>query len=202
MGPPGMGPPPPGMGPQSMNMGPPMGPPGMGPPISGMGSTPMGPPGTGMGPPGTGMGPPGSGMGPPRMPPPSSMMRGHKAMDIGPPGMGPPPGMQMGPPGWDNQGPPGWGMQGHDGPPGWDDQGDDVEENDPEDDGPDPMNQPPGLPSLLTMKIDTPEEFRNKPQPVGGVVLPKALEEALAYKDQRQAALGDEADADRGTNNI
>lgn len=42
------------------------------------------------------------------------------------------------------------------------------------------------------MKIDTPEEFRNKPAPVGGVVLPKALEEALAYKDQRQAALGSE----------
>ncbi|KOB65730.1 Splicing factor 3B subunit 2 [Operophtera brumata] len=42
------------------------------------------------------------------------------------------------------------------------------------------------------MKIDTPEEFRNKNLPVGGVVLPKALEEALAYKDQRQAALGDE----------
>ncbi|KAF9405749.1 hypothetical protein HW555_013643 [Spodoptera exigua] len=132
------------------------------------------PPGMGMGPP---MGPPG--MGPPRMPP--NMMRGpnmkgnfgNQGMDMGPPGMGPPPNMP--PMGWEGQGPPGWGRQ--DGPPG----------------------PPSSLPSLLTMKIDTPEEFRNKPAGVGGVVLPKALEEALAYKDQRQAALGEETDVAKET---
>lgn len=118
-------------------------------------------------------------------------------MDMGPPGMGPPP--NIGPPGmgpsmgpWDDQVPPGWVRQSRsDGPPGWDDLADDEEENEDEnsDSG---QSGPPNLPSLLTMKIDTPEEFRNKPSapPAGGVVLPKALEEALAYKDQRQAALG------------
>ncbi|VVD01001.1 unnamed protein product [Leptidea sinapis] len=173
-----MGPPPPGMGPPP-NMGPP--PPGMGPP--------------GMGPP---MGPPGMGP-PPRMPP--NMLRGQSnynpGMDVGPPGIGPPPNMPppgMGPGSWDNQGPPpGWGMQGRgDGPPGWDDHGDDQDDEDNDDDKSGPLNN--SLPSLLTMKIDTPEEFRNKQatQNVVGVVLPKALEEALAYKDQRQAALGHE----------
>lgn len=78
-------------------------------------------------------------------------------------------------------------------------QGDD--DDDERDDGETgSMSKPPsGLPSLLTMKIDTPEEFRNKPSaPTGGVVLPKALEEALAYKDQRQAALGEAQDNDGG----
>ncbi|CAK1550445.1 unnamed protein product [Leptosia nina] len=159
--------PPPGMPPPSMmSMGPP--PPGMGPPPPGMGPPPnLGPPPPGMGPPPP-MGPPGIG-GPPRMP--SGMMRGgpntnySQTLDLGPPGMGPPP----------NIPPPGMGH----GP--WDDQG--------------PPGVPKGsLPSLLTMKIDTPEEFRNKSTPVTGVVLPKALEEALAYKDQRQAALGKEAE--------
>ncbi|XP_049704887.2 splicing factor 3B subunit 2 [Helicoverpa armigera] len=186
--PPGMGPPPGMMG----NMG--MGPPGMGPPPPG-----MGPPGMGMGPP---MGPPG--MGPPRMPP--NMMRGpnmkgnfgNQGMDMGPPGMGPPPNMP--PMGWDNQGPPGWGRQ--DGPPGWDDHGDEGDEDEGEGDESGGMQGPPSsLPSLLTMKIDTPEEFRNKPVGVGGVVLPKALEEALAYKDQRQAALGGEGDAGKDIDN-
>lgn len=118
-------------------------------------------------------------------------------MDMGPPGMGPPPniGPGMGPnmnP-WDDQGPPGWVRQSrNDGPPGWDDHVDDEEDNEDENSDPGQSSGPPNLPSLLTMKIDTPEEFRNKPPapPAGGVVLPKALEEALAYKDQRQAALG------------
>ncbi|KAI8424875.1 hypothetical protein MSG28_006796 [Choristoneura fumiferana] len=198
--PPG-GMPPGGMPPGGMPPGglPPSGMPPGGMPPGGM-PPPMGPPGTmprGMGPPP--MGPPG--MGPPRMPP------GHynQGMDMGPPGMGPPPNMgppgmgpppNMGPPSmghWDNQGPPGWGRQGRgDGPPGWDDHGDEGDNNDHDDEDQGPPQGPPSLPSLLTMKIDTPEEFRNKPLPVGGVVLPKALEEALAYKDQRQAALGDE----------
>ncbi|XP_059053393.1 splicing factor 3B subunit 2-like [Achroia grisella] len=195
MGPPGMGPPPPGMGPPPPGMGPP--PPGMGPPPPGMGPPPPGmgppPPGMGMGPP---MGPPGMGQ---RMPP--NMMRGgpnlkgnfsNQGMDMGPPGMGPPPNMPMGP--WEGQGPPGWGRQGHDGPPGWDDHGEEPEEDEGDNEDVGPAQGPPSsLPSLLTMKIDTPEEFRNKPAPPGGVVLPKALEEALAYKDQRQAALGDES---------
>lgn len=122
-------------------------------------------------------------------------------MDMGPPGMGPPP--NMGPPGmasWEGQG--GWGMQGHgDGPPGWDERGDDEDEQEVDDeDASVPQMGQPSLPSLLTMKIDTPEEFRNKPMTVGGVVLPKALEEALAYKDQRQAALGEEEEAqEKGT---
>ncbi|KPI92199.1 Splicing factor 3B subunit 2 [Papilio xuthus] len=205
MGPPGAVPPvsssngstnmPPGMGPPPSMMG--MGPPGLPPPPPG-----MGPPGMGMGPP---MGPPG--MGPPRMPP--TMMRGGPNMkgmnmDMGPPGMGPPP--NMGPPGvghgtWDGPvPPPGWGRQNRsDGPPGWDDQQDDGDEDDVEDDDDESLieqglSQP--LPSLLTMKIDTPEEFRSKPNAPGGVVLPKALEEVLAYKDQRQAALGDEENAE------
>lgn len=124
----------------------------------------------------------------------------NQGMDMGPPGMGPPPNM---PPMWDGQGPPGWGrQQSHDGPPGWDDNEDEGDVN--EDEGHEDLgslqmqNLPLGLPSLLTMKIDTPEEFRNKNMPTGGVVLPKALEEALAYKDQRQAALGDEGEQDRG----
>ncbi|OWR54601.1 Splicing factor 3B subunit 2 [Danaus plexippus plexippus] len=179
-GPPNM--PPPGMGPPPNMMG--MGPPGIGPPPP----PGLGPPGINMGPPP--MGPPGL---PSRMPP--NMMRGtsnmksnyNQTIDMGPPGMVPPSSMNP----WDNQCPPGWGRQGRgDGPPGWDDQDDDEDDNDDESD---PSGPP--LPSLLTMKIDTPEEFRNKPpSAVGGVVLPKALEEALAYKDQRQAALGDEAD--------
>lgn len=114
---------------------------------------------------------------------------------MGPPGMGPPPNMP--PMGWDGQGPPGWGRQ--DGPPGWDDHGEEGDEDEVEGDESSGMQGPPSsLPSLLTMKIDTPEEFRNKPVGVGGVVLPKALEEALAYKDQRQAALGDETDVAKG----
>ncbi|XP_063831245.1 splicing factor 3B subunit 2 [Ostrinia nubilalis] len=202
MGPPpgmmGMGPPPPGMGPPPPGMGPP--PPGMGPPPPG-----MGPPPPGMGPPGINMGPP---MGPPGMPPrmPPNMMRGgpkgnfNSPMDMGPPGMGPPPNMPMGHGPWEGQGPPGWSRPGgREGPPGWEDHGDECDESEPanEDQVPPPVHppgHPPALPSLLTMKIDTPEEFRNKPAPVGGVVLPKALEEALAYKDQRQAALGDETE--------
>ncbi|CAH2045096.1 unnamed protein product, partial [Iphiclides podalirius] len=207
MGPPGSMPPvsssggppnlPPGMGPPPGMMG--MGPPGMGPPPPGMGPPPpgMGPPGMGMSP----MGPPG--MGPPRMPP--GMMCGgpnmkgsynNQGMDMVPPGMGPPP--NMGPPGmghgpWEGQVPPGWGRQSHsDGPPGWDDHHDEGDEDEVEEDDDSSSQGPSSLPSLLTMKIDTPEEFRNKPATVGGVVLPKALEEALAYKDQRQAALGDE----------
>ncbi|CAH0728548.1 unnamed protein product, partial [Brenthis ino] len=185
--------PPPGMGPPPGMMG--MGPPGMGPP-----------PPPGMGPPGMGMGPPP--MGPPGMPPrmPPGMMRPpnmkgnfNQGMDMGPPGMGPPP--NLGPPGmgpnlgpWEGQGPPGWARQSRgDGPPGWDDHGDDEEDNERESTDSGPSSGASSLPSLLTMKIDTPEEFRNKPPaPVGGVVLPKALEEALAYKDQRQAALGSE----------
>lgn len=111
--------------------------------------------------------------------------------------MGPPPNMPpMGP--WEGQGPPGWGRSSHDGPPGWDDPGEEGENEEREDDDPGSMQKPSsGLPSLLTMKIDTPEEFRNKPTGVGGMVLPKALEEALAYKDQRQAALGKEQDKDK-----
>ncbi|XP_041970128.1 splicing factor 3B subunit 2 [Aricia agestis] len=218
IGPPGMPgfppmPPPPGaMGqgapgtmPPNTAGGPPM-PPGMGPPpgMMGMGPPGMGPPPPGMGPPGMGMGPPPP-MGPPgmssRMPP--NMMRGgsnmkgnyNQSMDMGPPGMGPPP--NMGPPGmapWEGQGqpgPPGWSRGRGDGPPGWDDGGDEEEQQDVNEEQP-PGQQP--LPSLLTMKIDTPEEFRNKPNVPGGVVLPKALEEALAYKDQRQAALGDDTE--------
>ncbi|XP_022121389.2 splicing factor 3B subunit 2 [Pieris rapae] len=218
--PPGMGPPPPGMGPPPPGMGPP--PPGMGPPPPGMGPPPpgMGPPPPGIGPPPPGMGPPPPGMGPPPNmgpPPPgmvppgmgppgisgpprttSSMMHGspnvknnyNQTMDLGPPGMGPPPnmplpGMGHGP--WEGQGSSGWSRQGiDDGTAGWDDR-DDDHEDDHEDD-----EDSTFLPSLLTMKIDTPEEFRNKPTSVTGVVLPKALEEALAYKDQRQAALGKE----------
>ncbi|XP_030031608.2 LOW QUALITY PROTEIN: splicing factor 3B subunit 2 [Manduca sexta] len=209
IGPPGMPsfppmPPPPG------SMGPPMGPPGTMPPVStatgppnippGMGPPPgmmgMGPPGMGppgMGPPGMGMGPPMGppGMGPPRMPP--NMMRGKSSfnnqnMDMGPPGMGPP----LGP--WEGQGPPGWGRPTPDGPPGWEENDDDEEEAEGEDSS---SIQGPSLPSLLTMKIDTPEEFKNKAAPVGGVVLPKALEEALAYKDQRQAALGDNEEKEK-----
>ncbi|XP_026494329.1 splicing factor 3B subunit 2 [Vanessa tameamea] len=183
--------PPPGMGPPPSMMG--MGPPGMGPPPP----PGMGPPGMGMGPPP--MGPPGL---PPRMPPammPSMKGNFNQTMDIGPPGMGPPP--NMGPPGmgpnmgpWEGHGPQGWGMQGRgDGPPGWDDHDDDGEDNDEENS--DNGLSGSSLPSLLTMKIDTPEEFRNKPlATVGGVVLPKALEEALAYKDQRQAALGEQTE--------
>ncbi|CAB3249351.1 unnamed protein product [Arctia plantaginis] len=200
-GPPNIPPGPPNMppGPPSMPPAPPNIPPGMGPPPGMMGMVPsgMGPPPPGMAPPGMGMGlpmgPPG--MGPPRMPP--NMMRGpnmkgnfnNQAMDMGPPGMGPPPNMP--PMGWDGQGPPGWGRQ--EGPPGWDEHQEEGDGDEGEEDDTSGMQGPPSsLPSLLTMKIDTPEEFRNKPAPVGGVVLPKALEEALAYKDQRQAALGDE----------
>lgn len=197
-GPPNMppGPPnmPPGMGPPPGMMG--MGPPGMGPPPPGMGPPGMGPPPPGMGPP---MGPPG--MGPPRMPP--NMMRGpnmksnygNQGMDMGPPGMGPP---NMPPMGWEGQGPPGWGRQ--DGPPGWDDHQEERDEEEAEGENANSMQgAPTPLPSLLTMKIDTPEEFRNKPSSVavGGVVLPKALEEALAYKDQRQAALGNEGEGEK-----
>ncbi|CAH2094733.1 unnamed protein product [Euphydryas editha] len=215
MGPGNMGPPPVGppgaMPPVSSTSGPPnMPPPGMGPPpgMMGMGPPGMGPPPPpGMGPPGMGMGPPP--MGPPGIPPrmPPSMMRGgpnmkgnfNQSMDMGPPGMGPPP--NIGPPGmgpnmgpWEGQGPPGWGRQGRgDGPPGWDDHGEDGDDND--EDNSETGHSGSSLPSLLTMKIDTPEEFRNKPPAAaGGVVLPKALEEALAYKDQRQAALGDQTE--------
>ncbi|KAL0819504.1 hypothetical protein ABMA28_007603 [Loxostege sticticalis] len=202
MGPGSMGPP--GTMPPASSSGAPpsMPPPGMGPPPGMMG---MGPPGMGP-PPGMNMGPP---MGPPGMGPPPNMpmgrMRGgpkgnFNQMDMGPPGMGPPgmgppPNMPMGHGPWEGQGPPGWARPGRDGPPGWDDHGEEGDDNEPpnEDQGP-PPGPPQALPSLLTMKIDTPEEFRNKPAPVGGVVLPKALEEALAYKDQRQAALGDETE--------
>lgn len=166
----------------------------------------MGPPPPGMVPPGMGMGlqmgPPG--MGPPRMPP--NMMRGpsmkgnfnNQAMDMGPPGMGPPPNMP--PMGWEGQGPPGWGRQ--DGPPGWDENQEEGDVDEDEEDDSSMQGPPSSLPSLLTMKIDTPEEFRNKPAPVGGVVLPKALEEALAYKDQRQAALGDTDEGQKGEEDI
>ncbi|XP_026743338.1 splicing factor 3B subunit 2 [Trichoplusia ni] len=210
MPPPPMGPPgamPPVSTPSGPPTGPPTMPPGMGPPpgMMGMGPPGMGPPPPGMGPPGMGMGPPMGppGMGPPRMPP--NMMRGPNMkgnyanqMDMGPPGMGPPP--TMPPMGWDGQGPPGWGRQ--DGPPGWDDHGDEGDEEEGEGDESGGMPGPPSsLPSLLTMKIDTPEEFRNKPAGVGGVVLPKALEEALAYKDQRQAALGGEPEAPKTEDN-
>ncbi|XP_048486036.1 splicing factor 3B subunit 2 isoform X4 [Plutella xylostella] len=189
-------PPPPGMGPPPNMMG--MGPPGMGPPPPGMGPPPpgMGPPPPGMGPPGSFQGPPG--MGPPMGPP---MMRGN-IKDMGPPGMGPP--LNMAPPGmgrgWEGQGPPpGWGRR--DGPPGWDDdRRDENEQEDNEDTSVPPPPQPSALPSLLTMKIDTPEEFRNKPPRPEGLVLPKALEEALAYKDQRQAALGDDSQQDEDDN--
>ncbi|XP_068618896.1 splicing factor 3B subunit 2 [Battus philenor] len=191
-GPPNM---PPGLGPPPGMMG--MGPPGLGPTPPG-----LGPPGMGMGPP---MGPPGMG---PRMPP--GLMRSGPnmkgmSMDMGPPGMGPPP--NMGPPGigpWEGSVPPGWGRQNRsDGPPGWDEHNDEGEEEDvEEEDSGTQQSSAASLPSLLTMKIDTPEEFRNKPVGVGGVVLPKALEEALAYKDQRQAALGDEEGKDTESETI
>lgn len=76
-------------------------------------------------------------------------------------------------------------------PPGWDEQREEEDRRDEE--GDNSGGAPPtALPSLLTMKIDTPEEFLKKPQRPEGISLPKALEEALAYKDQRQAALGDD----------
>lgn len=144
-----------------------MGPPGMGPP--GIGPPGMGPPG--IGPPG--MGPPG--MGPPGM---------------GPPGMGP---------NWDDQRPSGWGKHGPDSSgPGWERSEEDNDDDDDEEGDQEMSASPAILPSLLTMKIDTPEEYLNKPpQQVTGLVLPKALEEALAYKDQRQAAFGSE-DQEKG----
>ncbi|CAK1583825.1 unnamed protein product [Parnassius mnemosyne] len=151
------------MGPPGMPSFPPMPPP---PGSMGPGNMPPPPPGS-MGPGNMPPPPPGS-MGPGSMPPPPMGPPGPMppvSSSSGPPNM--PPGMGP-PPGMMGMGPPGMGPP----PPG--------------------MGPPAPLPSLLTMKIDTPEEFRNKPAPASGVVLPKALEEALAYKDQRQAALGDE----------
>lgn len=173
--------PPPGIG-KMPGIGQTMGPPGMGPP-------PMGPPG--VGPPGR-MGPPSMLRGPPNYN--NQNMEGSLHNTMGPPGIGPP---GMPPSSWDDQGPPGWVMErpGQMPPPGWDDADNEDEDDDDDDDRSnedDEMSSMP-LPSLLTMKIDTPEEFRSKPgAQATGVVLPKALEEALAYKDQRQAALGSE----------
>lgn len=57
--------------------------------------------------------------------------------------------------------------------------------------GPPPMGPPPvgdkQLPSLLSLKVDPPEQLSEQ---TGEVVLPQVLEEVLALKSQRAIELG------------
>lgn len=51
------------------------------------------------------------------------------------------------------------------------------------------------LPSLLSLKVDPPEDLSEE-NPPAEVVLPQALEEVLALKTQRALELGTEIDAE------
>lgn len=176
-----------GPGPNSMPV-----PPGMGPvPVPHQippGQLGMGHPNQ-VGPPGVGSNPsnqmpicpPGSTpMCPPNQMPPGTMNQGPAP--IGPPGMGP----QLIPPNNHGNMPPASGLGppssfSWDGPPG-------NQRNQDESQSKAPRHQnTSNLPSLLSLKVEKPEELKKK---TPDVVLPKALEEALAFKDQRAAALG------------
>lgn len=178
-------------------------PPGMGPgPVPHQivpppGQLPMGHPNQ-VGPPGVGSNPsnqmpmnpnsicpPGSApMCPPNQMPPGTMpsQMNQGPAPIGPPGMGP----QLIPPNNHGNMPPASGL----GPPSsfsWNGPpGDQRNQDDSQSKGPRHQNTS-NLPSLLSLKVEKPEELKKK---TPDVVLPKALEEALAFKDQRAAALG------------
>ncbi|XP_077301183.1 splicing factor 3b subunit 2 [Arctopsyche grandis] len=133
------------------------------------------------------VGPPGTMPSNPLPIPPSNQMPANSGL------IGPPPNQQTGPPGMGSQlmGPP---NRGNIAPPGmgppplsW--SGSSPDQRSP-DDGPSKPQRhqnTSNLPSLLSLKVEKPEELKKK---VPDVVLPKALEEALAFKDQRAAALG------------
>lgn len=113
--------------------------------------------------------------------PPNQMVPGNQIhQQTGPPGMG---SQLMGPPNRSNLVPPGMGPP----PLSWSNSSPDQRSPDDGTSKPHRHQNTSNLPSLLSLKVEKPEELKKK---VPDVVLPKALEEALAFKDQRAAALG------------